>query len=152
MERPFSGQWSLVLGASSGFGAAIVRELARQGSNIFGVHLDRRQTMAGVEELIASLKADGVEAEYFNINAADEAKRVEAVGAMRARTQVPLRVIVHSIAFGTTGLGFIPGPDGAKLNQKQVEMSSIRWATAWCTGCRTCSKLDWRGRAPASTA
>ena len=36
--------WALILGASSGFGGATAVELARNGFDIFGVHLDMRQT------------------------------------------------------------------------------------------------------------
>ena len=57
-----AGKWALILGASSGFGAATSRELARNGVNIIGVHLNRRGAMAGVEELIKSLQASGVQA------------------------------------------------------------------------------------------
>ncbi len=34
--------WAVILGASSGFGAAACRELASCGVNIYGVHLDRK--------------------------------------------------------------------------------------------------------------
>ena len=37
--RPFDGEWGLILGASSGFGAATARELGRLGMGILGVHL-----------------------------------------------------------------------------------------------------------------
>src|SRR5207249_10693177 len=33
-ERPFEGEWALILGASSGFGAATARELGRRGMGI----------------------------------------------------------------------------------------------------------------------
>ena len=39
--------WALVLGASSGFGAAASLALARAGCNIFGVHFDRKSTQPG---------------------------------------------------------------------------------------------------------
>ena len=32
--------WAVILGASSGFGGATAVELARNGFDIFGVHLD----------------------------------------------------------------------------------------------------------------
>ncbi|HOS42533.1 MAG TPA: SDR family oxidoreductase [Armatimonadota bacterium] len=99
------GQWALILGASSGFGAAIARELARQGYHIAGVHLDRRATMGEVEAVLADIRAAGVEARFFNINAADEAKRAvviaELTGLLRNRGESGrLRVLVHSLAFG----------------------------------------------------
>ena len=44
--------WALILGSSSGFGAATCRELASRGIHIYGVHLDRRAGMDKVNILI----------------------------------------------------------------------------------------------------
>ena len=44
MANPLENSWALILGASSGFGEAAALELAEQGMNIFGVHLDRKGT------------------------------------------------------------------------------------------------------------
>src|SRR5438105_1680507 len=52
--RPFAGEWGLVLGASSGFGAATARELGRRGMGIIGVHLDRKVTLPLAEAVLAS--------------------------------------------------------------------------------------------------
>ncbi len=62
-------RWALILGASSGFGEAASRKLAQAGYPIFGVHLDRRQGMAHVEEIIAAVEKAGVKAKFFNMNA-----------------------------------------------------------------------------------
>ena len=43
-------KWALILGASSGFGGASAVELAKNGYNIFGVHLDRQATMPSVQQ------------------------------------------------------------------------------------------------------
>src|SRR3954471_21297087 len=64
--------WALILGASSGFGAATALELARAGMNIFGVHLDARDKLARVDELQAGIRALGREALFFNVNASDD--------------------------------------------------------------------------------
>ena len=37
--------WALILGSSSGFGAATCQELAKKGINIYGIHLDRKSYM-----------------------------------------------------------------------------------------------------------
>jgi len=42
---------ALILGASSGFGEAVGVELAGIGYNIYGVHLDRRETLPHVLEV-----------------------------------------------------------------------------------------------------
>src|SRR5439155_11155432 len=67
--------WALVLGASSGFGAATSVALARAGLNVFGVHLDRKATMPNAERVIADVEAAGREAIFWNANAADADKR-----------------------------------------------------------------------------
>ena len=48
--------WALILGSSSGFGAATSRKLDSRGINIYGIHLDRKGTMNSVNELIDDMK------------------------------------------------------------------------------------------------
>jgi enoyl-[acyl-carrier protein] reductase III len=94
--------WALILGASSGFGEATALELARAGMNIFGVHLDRREKAAHAAEIQERIQAMGREAQFFNINAADDGRRKECVEQMAARIgqEGTLRVLLHSLAFG----------------------------------------------------
>lgn len=115
--------YALILGASSGFGGATALELARHGMHIFGVHLDRRQTMPLVEQVIDGIKKSGVEAHYFNVNAAAAEKRAEVVSAIRERTKgEALRVVMHSLAFGTLK-PFITDDPKEGLSQAQMEMT-----------------------------
>ena len=74
--------WILILGASSGFGEATALAFADAGYDVFGVHLDRRQRMAHVEEIEAAIRAKGRQSHFFNINAADAAKRAEVIRQM----------------------------------------------------------------------
>ncbi|MCK5440185.1 MAG: hypothetical protein KAI97_09585, partial [Gemmatimonadetes bacterium] len=67
--------WTLILGSSSGFGEAAARAFATAGYNIFGIHLDRKSTLPHVEEVLGQLRATGRDVEFFNINAAQSAKR-----------------------------------------------------------------------------
>jgi NAD(P)-dependent dehydrogenase (short-subunit alcohol dehydrogenase family) len=48
--------WALILGASSGFGGATAVELARNGFDIFGVHLDMRQTLPNAHAIIKTIE------------------------------------------------------------------------------------------------
>src|SRR3954467_12321770 len=103
---PALSGWALILGASSGFGEAVGSVLARAGCHIIGVHLDRRATMGNVERIQNEIKAFGREAWFFNINAADEAKRREVCDEIQRRFKERgknenLRVILHSLAFGS---------------------------------------------------
>ena len=131
--------WALVLGASSGFGAATSLALARAGLHIIGVHLDRKSTLPNAERLAADIKALGREAHFYNVNAADEEKRAEVASEMerilRERDELgQVRVMLHSLAFGTLKL-FIADPMKEAVTKAQMDMtldvmahSLIYWA------------------------
>ena len=106
--------WALILGASSGFGAATSLALARAGCHIFGVHLDRKSTLPNAQRVVAEIQALGREVRFFNTNAADEEKRTEVAVEMertlRERNEMgQLRIMLHSLAFGTLRL-FVAEP------------------------------------------
>jgi NAD(P)-dependent dehydrogenase (short-subunit alcohol dehydrogenase family) len=114
--------WALILGASSGFGEATAIELATAGMSIFGVHLDRREAHGHVGEIKDRIRAEGREAVFFNVNAADETKRAWVLDRIADRLQAhgeKVRVLLHSLAFGA--LKPLTG-EGA-LTQKQLEMT-----------------------------
>src|SRR6266536_29634 len=131
--------WALVLGASSGFGASTSLELERAGLNIFGVHLDRKSTLPNDERLAQDIKGLGREAHFYNINAADEEKRVEVASEMehilKERAEAgQVCVMLHSLAFGTLKL-FIADPMKEAVSKAQMDMtldvmahSLIYWA------------------------
>jgi enoyl-[acyl-carrier protein] reductase III len=119
--------WALVLGASSGFGAATSMALARAGMDIFGVHLDRKSTQPNAERLVTDIKALGRQAYFFNINAADEEKRTEVSSEMervlRERNEMGrVRVMLHSLAFGTLKL-FVTDPIKEAVSKAQMDMT-----------------------------
>lgn len=97
--------WALILGASSGFGEAVSLALAQAGVNIFGVHLDRKTTLVNVDRITGEIKKMGREALFFNVNAADETKIDEVIAEIEKKFQEQpgshLRVVLHSLAFGT---------------------------------------------------
>lgn len=121
-SAPLRGH-ALILGVSSGFGAAIARALARDGMDIVGVHLDRRAAMPLVNALSDDIKAMGREAVFFNVNAADDQKRSEVLDALETATAPShvgsVRVLVHSLAFGT--LRPLVGENS--VNRRQIEMT-----------------------------
>jgi NAD(P)-dependent dehydrogenase (short-subunit alcohol dehydrogenase family) len=117
-------RWVLILGASSGFGAAVAVALAEAGFNICGVHLDMRARMAGVEEIIRRIEATGRQVAFFNANAADPEKRKTVLDAMERRMGGDgFRVELHSLAFGTLQPFVSPAPGETLINQKQVDMT-----------------------------
>ncbi len=119
--------WALTLGASSGFGEAVSLALARAGLHIFGVHLDRKATLANAERIAGQIRALGREAVFFNVNAADEEKRGEVAGQMQKiledRGEMgSLRVLLHSLAFGTLKL-YVAEPMKDAVTQAQLDMT-----------------------------
>ena len=103
MSKQSDDKNALILGASSGFGAATALRLAKDEFNIFGVHLDRKATMGEVEKLIMKLKSYEVEVNYYNINASDDEKRLGVIKDIRKRINEGhhITVLLHSLAFGT---------------------------------------------------
>jgi enoyl-[acyl-carrier protein] reductase III len=116
-------EWGLVLGASSGFGEATSLALAKAGFDIFGVHLDRRQTMHNVERISGQISEMGRQAHFFNINVADAEKRGSTLDSMQELCGgQPVRVMLHSVAFGALKPMIADDPAEA-LNQQQIEMT-----------------------------
>jgi NAD(P)-dependent dehydrogenase (short-subunit alcohol dehydrogenase family) len=119
--------WGLVIGSSSGFGAATSIELARCGLNIFGVHFDRRSNMPQVEQVLAKIRGTGREVVFFNINAADPVKRGEALNQMQEHWKKLggehfTKVLLHSVAFGSLKPYLAESPED-ELTQPQMEMT-----------------------------
>ena len=116
----------LILGASSGFGGATALEMARSGVHVLGVHLDRAATMPECERLQADIRACGVEAHFFNVNAADAEARSSVLTQIEQlfleRPGSTIRVMMHSLAFGALK-PFIADHQKDALTQSQVDMT-----------------------------
>jgi enoyl-[acyl-carrier protein] reductase III len=123
-------RWALILGASSGMGEATSRALAKAGYNICGIHLDFRAALQRVEELKADLAAEGRDVMFINMNAADDARRGEALDALAARfaearsggREPYVRVVMHSLAFGSL-VPFITDDPKDGVDRKKMEMT-----------------------------
>ncbi len=119
-------QWALILGSSSGFGAATAKELASRGMNIIGIHFDRAAGIPAIEQGVKELEADGVKVKFFNINASDPVKRNETLDEMKTlfdkEPGSTVRVLMHSLAFGSLK-PLIAAKADQCLTQAQVEMT-----------------------------
>ncbi|HJQ82673.1 MAG TPA: SDR family oxidoreductase [Candidatus Binatia bacterium] len=121
--RPYEGDWGLVLGASSGFGAATARALGRRGMSVVGVHLDRKATLPQAEAVAEDVRRAGATAHFFNVNAADEQRRAEVCDRARELSGGrPFRVLLHSLAFGTLK-PFVTDVPGQQTTKPQLEMT-----------------------------
>ncbi len=122
-QADLKGRWALILGASSGFGAATAQELAKHGMHIIGLHLDRGAALESVKELVRDLEQFGVQVWYHNVNIANAEKRRETIALMRERLgDAKLHVVMHSVAFGSLQ-PFIGADASQQLTQPQMEMT-----------------------------
>ena len=125
VQGPRLDGWALILGASSGFGAAAARHLASLGMDVIGVHLDRRSTIPLAEAVQRDITSHGRRAEFFNLNAADaeaRARVLDQVTPAVMESRPPIRVMLHSLAFGTLK-PYIGAAPGEAVNQRQMEMT-----------------------------
>ena len=111
-------QWALILGASSGIGAACAKKLAESGMNIYGVYLRKPQSV--IDELTDYIKEQGVEVHFHKMNAMNEDKRSEAINNIKALGVV--KCFVHSIAFGTLK-PMLSKNSESTLDSKNIEMT-----------------------------
>ncbi|MBK7981516.1 MAG: SDR family oxidoreductase [Ignavibacteriae bacterium] len=119
-------KWALILGASSGFGGASAIELAKNGYNIFGIHLDRQSTMHKVDLIIKKIEKTGHQAVFYNMNAADQLKRNDTLDEIKERfatKEHPLiNVLIHSLAFGALKPFITKSPNDC-ISKSQMEMT-----------------------------
>jgi NAD(P)-dependent dehydrogenase (short-subunit alcohol dehydrogenase family) len=96
------GAWAVVLGASSGIGAACAVALAAAGADIVGISLGRRQSRGSAETTKAAIEALGRRAWFIRANAADANDRSKVLDTIAAEIGPGgVRVLIHSIGFGS---------------------------------------------------
>jgi NAD(P)-dependent dehydrogenase (short-subunit alcohol dehydrogenase family) len=118
-------RWALILGASSGFGAACSRALANAGFNIVGVHFDLKSTLPRALAVKADIEAKGRQALFFNKNVADDKNRADIIAAVKKHfkhADGTFAVMLHSVAFGNLK-PFIAGTPDAAVDRKAMEMT-----------------------------
>ncbi|MGD1995141.1 MAG: SDR family oxidoreductase [Anaerolineae bacterium] len=125
-KSELEGRWALILGASSGFGAATALALAGAGMNIFGVHLDPKATLPRAQEVIGGIEALGRMTVFFNINAVDARKRAGALDKIEETLADDpadhIHFMLHSLAFGSL-LPFIADDLDEAIGETQMDMT-----------------------------
>ena len=114
-------EWVLLLGCSTGHGGATAERLAKDGYGIIGFHLDRGDVKKEAELLrqkISKINDDKVF--FWNVNAASTDIMDEYIPKINEITKgQPIKLLLHSIAFGTTTNFFSDKP----VTQKQMDMT-----------------------------
>jgi NAD(P)-dependent dehydrogenase (short-subunit alcohol dehydrogenase family) len=111
-------KWALILGASSGIGAACAKKLAESGMNIYGIYLRKPQSV--IDELESYIKSQNVEVKFHKMNAMNDEKRQEVINNLKDLGTV--KTFIHSIAFGTLK-PMLSKNDEPSLDSKNIEMT-----------------------------
>ena len=113
--------WVLLLGGSTGHGAATAKRLAKEGYGIIAFHFDRGDAKKIAEETISEVKAiTNDRCYYFNTNAASEETMDKYMPQIKEITSGnSIKLLLHSIAFGTTTNFFGEKP----VTKRQMDMT-----------------------------
>lgn len=113
-------RWALILGATSGAGAAIAKSLARHnGLDIIGFH--RGNHPEGVAEVSAAVEACGRTILWFEADAGKPELIADEVATLHARLGTrSIHIIVHSIANASVGMLASGTPD-TWIHPKQIQ-------------------------------
>ena len=114
-------EWVLILGGSTGHGAATAKRLAKDGYGVIAFHFDRGAVKKIAEETITEVnETTGGNCHYFNTNAAAVETMDKYIPQIKEITGgQPVKLLLHSIAFGTTTNFFGEKP----VTQKQMDMT-----------------------------
>ena len=114
-------KWAIILGCSTGHGAATAKQLASEGYGIIGFHLDRgpiKKDALKLQEEISKINNNKVQ--FWNANAADKEIMLEKIADIkRIIKDGEVKLLMHSIAFGSTTNFFDPTP----VRQRQMDMT-----------------------------
>ena len=113
--------WVLILGCSTGHGGATAKRLAKDGYGIIGFHFDRGDVKKEAESLKRKISTiNNGKVHFWNINAASVKTMDEYIPKIAEITGgAPVKLLLHSIAFGTTTNFFSDKP----VTQKQMDMT-----------------------------
>ena len=113
--------WVLLLGGSTGHGAAIAKKLAKQGYGIIAFHFDRGEAKKIAQNTINEVKKlSNGDCYYFNTNATSDKAMEKYIPKIKNITAgSSLKLLLHSIAFGTTTNFFGEKP----VTQRQMDMT-----------------------------
>ena len=114
-------EWVLILGCSTGHGGATAKRLAKDGYGIIGFHFDRgdiKKQAVALKEEISDINGDRVH--FWNVNAASVETMDKYTPQIAEITGgEPVKMLLHSIAFGSTTNFFGEKP----VTQKQMDMT-----------------------------
>ncbi|MEO0571679.1 MAG: SDR family oxidoreductase [Bacteroidota bacterium] len=141
-ERPIA----LILGGSSGLGAATAKKLAKEGYDLVIVHRDRKSDLANIQLLFDEIQNSGAACYHFNMDAVHPSKlgaswlKIKEVLSSRK-----IKVLVHSIAKGNLK----PMTGSNSLSNQDFQLTIQAMATSlfdWVKQIAGDDAFDWDAR------
>ena len=135
-DKDSNTRWALILGATSGAGAASAKALARKpGLDIIGLH--RGNHPEGVAEVTQAVEASGRKIVWIEADAGKPELIGEEADSILAHTGVEsIQIMIHSIANASVGY-LTSGPEARWIHPKQIQKtfdsmahSFVYWAQA----------------------
>ena len=114
-----SKEYALILGVSSGIGAACATELAKAGINIIGLYM--RKPKDQIEQLNNDIISYNVDSRLIKMNACNYEQMETLLGSDDFK-DIKIKVLVHSLAFGSMK-PFIDKAASERLNKKNIDMT-----------------------------
>ena len=114
-----SKEYALILGVSSGIGAACATQLAKAGLNIIGLYM--RKPKDQIEQLNNDITNHNVDSKLIKMNACNY-DQMESLLSSDDFKNIKIKVLVHSLAFGSMK-PFIHEDKTQRLNKKNIEMT-----------------------------
>ena len=112
--------WAVILGASSGIGAACAKALAKKGINIYGIYL--RKKKSHIDTLINELlQNNNISVIYKKANASNLENMDTIIEELKSQGKIRVKMLIHSIAFGT--LKQMISDSNQSLTKQNIEMT-----------------------------
>jgi short-subunit dehydrogenase len=117
--QDFNGKWALVTGASSGIGAALARELAKNGAKLIltARRRDRLEVLAG------ELAAKGTEVRIVTVDLNDPASPEQLYRATEG-AGLAVDILINNAGLGLSGI-FCQSPIEQELSQVRVNCEAM---------------------------
>ena len=114
-----SKEYALILGVSSGIGAACAKEFAKSGMNIIGLYM--RKPKDTIEKLNNEILNYNVDSKLIKMNACNY-EEMESLLSSEEFNDIKIKVLIHSLAFGSMK-PIIHSDIPKRLNKKNIDMT-----------------------------
>ena len=114
-----SKEYALILGVSSGIGAACAKEFAKSGMSIIGLYM--RKPKDTIEKLNNEILNYNVDSKLIKMNACNY-EEMESLLSSHEFNDIKIKVLIHSLAFGSMK-PIIHSDKPKRLNKKNIDMT-----------------------------